>query len=230
MTNPSYHYTPDQACCDEALFIHETAYVDEPCQIGHGTYIMHFSHVMAHSIIGHHCQIGHHVTVSEGVVLGNNVKLMHNTVLTTGVILEEDVVCGPSTVFAPLKHIRGQGGNISTLQPTLIKRGTLLGPNTTVANGFTVGQYSVVEAGSVVDRNIPDFALVCGNPVQFVGWRCVCGSSLQFTIAETTTCPRCSKKYARQSPHRIVPLTAGGFARDSYIQPRSSIRTSERHD
>ncbi len=214
-------------CCNEEIFVHESAYVDEPCQIGHGTSIMHFTHVMANSVIGHHVQIGHHVTIASGVFIGNNVRVQHNTVLNSGLILENDVHCGAATVFAPLKTIRGEAANISSIQPTLVKRGSTIGPHSTIAAGFIIGQHSFIESGSVIDRNIPDFALVYGNPVQFAGWRCECGQRLKFSIADMTVCSRCGKKYARQTDTEIVQLTAGSSARDSHIQSRSAIRNFE---
>lgn len=227
MTTPQWYSQTFDRCCDQETFVHESAYVDEPCQIGHGTSIMHFSHVMAHSVIGEHCQIGQNVTIASGVMIGNNVRVMNNTMLNSGVIIEDDVYCGPSTVVIPLKYMRGEAGNISTIQPTLMKRGASIGANTTIAAGLTIGQQSFIESGSVIDRNIPDFALVYGNPVQFAGWRCECGQVLKFSIADTTMCAPCGKKYARQSETVIVQLTSGSTASDSNIQSRSTIRKFE---
>ncbi len=213
-----------EVCCNEEAFIHESSYVDEPCQIGHGSSIMHFSHIMANSVIGSHCQIGQHVTIHPGVFIGNNVRILNNTLLNSGVIIEDDVYCGPSTIVAPLKYIRGEAANISTIQPTLIRRNASIGANTTVAAGFTLGQFSFIEAGSVVDRNVPDFALVYGNPLQFAGWRCECGQLIKFTIANITSCSRCGKRYSRQSDTEIVQLRSGSTPHDSNIQSRSTIR------
>lgn len=224
--------TPDwfnrnfDVCCSEEPFIHESTYVDEPCQIGHGTSILHFCHIMANSVIGQHCQIGHNVTIASGVLIGDSVRVMNNAMLNSGVILEDDVYCGPSTVFAPLKHIRGDAGNISAIHPTLVKRGATIGANTTVASGFSIGQHTFVESGSVIDRNIPDFALVYGNPIQFAGWRCECGQVLRFQN-DTTTCSQCGKAYARQTEMEIIQLMPGSTTHDSNIQSRSSIRRFE---
>lgn len=228
MPMPEWFKNQFEACCQEETFVHESAYVDEPCEIGHGTSIMHFTHVMANSVIGHHCQIGQNVTISSGVFIGNNVRVLNNAMLNSGVILENDVYCGPSTVFAPLKYIRAEAGNISTIHPTIIKRGTSIGANTTIASGFVIGQHTFIESGSVVDRNVPDFALVYGNPLQFAGWRCECGQILQFqTYKEDVTCTRCGKQYARQAEMEIVQLMSGSSPHDSNIQPRSTIRDIE---
>jgi UDP-2-acetamido-3-amino-2,3-dideoxy-glucuronate N-acetyltransferase len=223
MPAPEWFNQKFEVCCNEETYVHESAYIDEPCEIGHGTSVMHFSHISANTVIGAHCQIGQNVTIASGVFIGDNVRVLNNTLLNSGVILENDVYCGPSTVFAPLKYIRGEAGNVSSIQPTLVKRGASIGANTTIASGFTIGQFTFVESGSVVDRNVPDFAVVYGNPIQFAAWRCECGQTIKFRIAETTVCSRCGKKYARQSETEIVQLSAGGTTHDSHIQSHSTI-------
>ncbi len=228
MAHPDWFQDPGEPCCDKEIFVHESSYVDEPCQIGHATHVMHFCHLMQNSMIGRHCQIGHNVTIASGVLVGNHVRILNNALLSSGVIMEDNVYCGPSTVFTPLKYIRGEAANISSIQPALVKRGASIGANTTIAAGLTIGQHAFVESGSVVDRNIPDFAIVYGNPVQFAGWRCECGQSLKFSIAETTQCPRCGKKYARHSEMEVVALTPEGKVHDSHIQPASPIHMVEK--
>lgn len=222
MKGPDYFDRHNDSCCVDDVFIHESSYIDEPCQIGHGTNILHFCHIMANSVIGSHCQIGQHVTIASGVLIGNNVRVLNNAMLNSGVILENNVYCGPSTVIAPLKHMRGEAGNVSSIHPTLIKRGANIGPNTTIASGFIVGQHTFIESGSVIDRNIPDFALVYGNPIQFAGWRCECGQVLKFK-KDRATCPRCEKQYARQSEEEIIQLMPGGTRHDSNLQSSSAI-------
>ncbi len=227
MPMPEWFHQSIVTCCNEETFIHESAYIDEPCQIGHGTNIMHFCHIMSNSVIGSHCQIGHNVTIASGVLVGNNVRVLNNAMLNSGVILEDEVFCGPSTVFAPLKYMRGEAGNISTIHPTLVKHGANIGAQTTIASGLTIGQHTFVESGSVIDRNIPDFALVCGNPVQFAGWRCECGQILKFSGKDQTTCPRCGKQYIQQSEVEIIQLATGSSTHDPHIQPSSTIRDFE---
>lgn len=190
-------------------FVHESSYVDAPCQIGAYTNIYHFSRVMAHSIIGEHCHIGQNVTVSSGVMVGNDVQVMNNTLLNSGVILQDKVYCGPSTVFTEQKRVRKQDGYISQITPSLVKLGAHIGANTTIASGFTIGQYAFIEAGSVIDRNIPDFAVVYGNPIQFVGWQCQCGQSIKSKVDQQfIDCPSCGKVYQQLDEWKIVPLTA----------------------
>ncbi len=181
-----------------STYIHESSIVEQPCQIGDNTQIMAFTHIMAHAIIGQWCHIGHHVTMASGVVLGNQVRVMNNALLNSGVILEDGVYCGPSTVFAPPNRIRGFQKNVSKISPTVIRTGASIGPNTTITSGITVGQYAFVEAGTVIDRNIQDFALVYGNPLQFGGWRCECGEALSFPEKDPgklSTCDACHQRY-----------------------------------
>lgn len=208
-------------------FVHESSYVDEPCQIGAYTNIFHFSRVMAHSIIGEHCHIGQNVTISSGVMVGNDVQVMNNTLLNSGVILEDKVYCGPSTVFTEQKRVRKQDGFISQVTPSLVKLGAHIGANTTIASGFTIGKFSFIEAGSVIDRNIPDFAIVYGNPIQFVGWQCQCGQTMKTKPdAQYIDCPTCGKVYQQLEEWKIVPLTASETKHDEsgYSKP-----TSENH-
>jgi UDP-2-acetamido-3-amino-2,3-dideoxy-glucuronate N-acetyltransferase len=190
----------------ESAFIHPSSYVDSPCVIGERTHIAHFSHVMATAIIGNDCHIGHNVTIAAGVVVGDNVRVMNNTLLMSGVILENDVYCGPSTVFTPLKRVRSHSQVMSKVSPTVVRRGSVIGPNTTVATGFTIGQFCFVEAGSVIDRNIPDYASATGNPLRLVAWRCACGTLLEFKQAALTTCTGCSQHYAKRSEIKIQPV------------------------
>lgn len=187
----------------KSAFIHESSYVDSPCLIGEHTAILHFTHIMAHAIIGSHCHIGHNVTIGSGVVIGNHVRILNNTLLNSGVILEDNVYCGASTIFTALNRIRGRSRTISPISPTLVKSGANIGANTTVAAGVTIGQHSFVEAGSVVDNNIPDFALVYGNPVRFEGWRCQCGECLTFH-KDKAYCKHCGKRYTQYSEFKIL--------------------------
>lgn len=213
----------------ESAFIHESSYVDAPCRIGENTAILHFSHIMANSIIGNNCHIGHNVTISSGVLIGNNVKVMNNTLLNSGVILEDNVYCGPSTIFSALKNIRAQQTNISQVSPTLVRRGAHIGANTTVATGFTIGLYTFIEAGAVIDRNIPDFALAYGNPLKFAGWRCECGERLKFAD-EPLTCKNCGKIYLQKSERKIIQLREGVSELDSNSQPYPTIQSIKRQD
>ena len=178
-------------------FVHESSYVDEPCQIGEGTKIWHFSHVMKDSVIGPSCNIGQNVVVSSGVRLGRGCKIQNNVSLYTGVILEDFVFCGPSMVFTNVVNPRSEVARKDEYKTTLVKHGASIGANATVVCGVTIGQYSFVGAGAVVTRDVPDFALVMGNPARRSGWMCRCGIKLRTNGATMTcgTCETCGSRY-----------------------------------
>jgi UDP-2-acetamido-3-amino-2,3-dideoxy-glucuronate N-acetyltransferase len=179
---------------DAPYFVHESSYVDEGCQIGEGTKIWHFSHVMKGSVIGPACNIGQNVVVSPGVRLGRGCKIQNNVSLYTGVVLEDFVFCGPSMVFTNVVNPRSEVVRKDEYKATLVKRGASLGANATVVCGITIGQYAFVGAGAVVTRDVPDFALVIGNPARRSGWMCRCGVKLR-TNGATTSCAACGTRY-----------------------------------
>ena len=178
-------------------FAHESAYVDDGCQIGDGTKIWHFSHVMTGAAIGAHCNIGQNVVVSPQVVIGDNVKIQNNVSVYTGVILEDDVFCGPSMVFTNVINPRSHVPRRDEYQPTLVKRGASLGANCTVICGYTIGAYAFIGAGAVVTKDVPDYALVVGNPARLTGWVCECGIKLASgaSAPASVTCSSCGKHY-----------------------------------
>jgi UDP-2-acetamido-3-amino-2,3-dideoxy-glucuronate N-acetyltransferase len=184
---------------DPSVFVHESSYVDSPCEIGEGTKIWHFSHVMKDSRIGRGCNIGQNVVISPQCVIGNNVKIQNNVSVYTGVILEDDVFCGPSMVFTNVYNPRSHVERKNEYRTTLVKRGATIGANATVVCGTTLGRYSFVGAGSVVTRDVPDFAMVYGNPAKLRGWCCACGEKLLIAIAppaeQKIECERCAEVY-----------------------------------
>jgi UDP-2-acetamido-3-amino-2,3-dideoxy-glucuronate N-acetyltransferase len=183
-----------EARSDKPYFVHESSYVDEPCQIGEGTRIWHFSHVMRDCVIGQRCNIGQNVVVSPGVRLGNNCKIQNNVSLYTGVILEDDVFCGPSMVFTNVVNPRSEVVRKDEYKPTLVRRGASIGANATVVCGTTIGTYAFVGAGAVVTHDVPDFALVVGNPARLSGWMCRCGIKLD-VAGEKVGCGVCGTAY-----------------------------------
>jgi UDP-2-acetamido-3-amino-2,3-dideoxy-glucuronate N-acetyltransferase len=176
-------------------FVYESSYVDEPCQIGEGTKIWHFCHVMKDSVIGPGCNIGQNVVVSPGVRLGRGCKIQNNVSLYTGVILEDFVFCGPSMVFTNVVNPRSEVVRKEEYKTTLVKRGASIGANATIVCGVTLGQYAFVGAGAVVTRDVPDFAIVVGNPARRTGWMCRCGIKLDVQGAEVA-CGACRTRYA----------------------------------
>jgi UDP-2-acetamido-3-amino-2,3-dideoxy-glucuronate N-acetyltransferase len=179
-------------------FAHESSYVDSPCSIGPGTKIWHFSHIMKNCRIGNDCNIGQNVVVSPDVEIGNNVKIQNNVSVYTGCILEDDVFCGPSMVFTNVINPRSHVARKNEYKTTRIRRGASIGANSTVVCGTTIGRYAFVGAGSVVTKDIPDYALVYGNPAVLRGWVCNCGIKLSFPPDGHTCCTACGAAYVKQ--------------------------------
>jgi UDP-2-acetamido-3-amino-2,3-dideoxy-glucuronate N-acetyltransferase len=175
-------------------FVHESSFVDEPCQIGEGTKIWHFCHVMKDSVIGPACNIGQNVVVSPGVRIGRGCKIQNNVSLYTGVVLEDFVFCGPSMVFTNVVNPRSEVVRKDEYKTTLVRHGASIGANATVVCGVTIGQYAFVGAGAVVTRDVPDFALVMGNPARRSGWMCRCGLKLR-TNGRRLACETCGSRY-----------------------------------
>lgn len=183
-----------------SYFVHESSYVDEPVEIGPGSMIWHFSHIMKNCKIGRDCRIGQNVVVSPGVTIGNNVKIQNNVSVYTGVTLEDDVFCGPSMVFTNVFNPRSAvpRNTEADFLKTLVKQGASIGANATVVCGTTIGAYAFIGAGSVVTKDVPDYALVYGNPTRLRGWVCFCGSKLHGNDA-ILSCNACQKRYQRTS-------------------------------
>ncbi|AER67536.1 transferase hexapeptide repeat containing protein [Thermovirga lienii DSM 17291] len=188
----------------EKYFVHPSSYIDEPCEIGEGTKIWHFCHVMKDSRIGKNCVLGQNVFVASGVILGNNVKVQNNVSLYSGVICEDDVFLGPSMVFTNVINPRAFIERKDEFRSTLIKKGASIGANATVVCGSTIGRYALVGAGAVVTRDIPDYALVYGNPARIKGWVCKCGEKLDFKN-DVAACPACGAGYIKVSETEIRP-------------------------
>jgi len=186
--------------------VHESSYVDDGSEIGAGTKIWHFSHVMTGARIGERCNIGQNVVVSPQVVIGNNVKIQNNVSIYTGVTLEDDVFCGPSMVFTNVVNPRSEVSRKDEYRPTLVKRGASLGANCTIVCGHTIGAYAFVGAGAVVTRDVPDYALVLGNPARVAGWVCECGVKLApgSVPPSTAMCHACQSRYTTKADGRLA--------------------------
>ena len=176
-------------------FAHETAVIDEGCEIGAGTKIWHFSHVMSNCKLGESCNLGQNVVVSPGVVLGNNVKVQNNVSIYTGVICEDDVFLGPSMVFTNVINPRSAINRKSEYAKTLVKKGATIGANSTIVCGHDIGKYAFIGAGAVVTKNVPDYALVVGNPAKQTGWMSEYGHKLKFDQEGFAECQESKEKY-----------------------------------
>jgi UDP-2-acetamido-3-amino-2,3-dideoxy-glucuronate N-acetyltransferase len=172
-------------------FVHPTAIVDPDVTIGQGTRIWHFCHVLAGSRIGERCVLGQNVMVGPDVHVGSGCKIQNNVSVYRGVTLEEDVFCGPSAVFTNVINPRAHIDRTGEIRPTLVRRGATIGANATIVCGVTIGSYAMVGAGSVVSRDVADFALVVGVPARFTGWVSRSGERL----GESLTCPRTGERY-----------------------------------
>ena len=150
--------------------IHESAYVDEPVQIGKGTKIWHFCHVSAGVEIGEDCVFGQNVFVGNDVKIGSRVKVQNNVSIYTGCELEDEVFLGPSCVLTNVTNPRSQVNRHSLYEKTLFRRGCSIGANATVVPGVTIGRYAFIGAGAVITKDVPDYALILGNPGKQKGW------------------------------------------------------------
>jgi UDP-2-acetamido-3-amino-2,3-dideoxy-glucuronate N-acetyltransferase len=174
---------------------HETAVIDEGCTIGEGTKIWHFSHIMPGCTIGERCNIGQNVVVSPQVVLGNNVKIQNNVSIYTGVICEDDVFLGPSCVFTNVINPRSAVARKDEYRQTIVKKGASIGANATIVCGHNIGSFSFIGAGAVVTKEVPDYALVVGNPARQMGWMSRNGHKLAFDNEGLATCPETGERY-----------------------------------
>ena len=172
-------------------YIHPTACVDEGARIGAGTRIWHWTHVCPGAVIGENCSLGQNVFVAEGVVIGDNCKIQNNVSIYKGVTLEKGVFCGPSVVFTNIHNPRAEISKMDQVRPTLVKKGATLGANCTIVCGHAIGRYAFIGAGSVITKDVPDQALMVGNPAKQMGWACVCGERL----TDDFVCLACGNQY-----------------------------------
>lgn len=188
---------------DPKWFAHESAFVDEGVEIGEGTSIWHTSHILKGSRLGKNCKIGQNVVVGPCVAVGDGVKIQNNVSVYEGVTLEDHVFCGPSMVFTNVFNPRSEIPRMTELKQTLVKRGATLGANSTILCGITIGRYAFIGAGTVVTKDVPDHALIVGNPGRITGWMCSCGVKLQVK-GENAGCPACGQQYRAEHKGMIA--------------------------
>lgn len=174
---------------------HPTAIIDQGAQIGAETRIWHWTHVCAGARIGEKCSLGQNVFIGNKVHIGNNVKIQNNVSVYDNVTLEDDVFCGPSMVFTNVYNPRSEISRKDQYRNTLVKRGATLGANCTIVCGVTIGTYAFIGAGSVVNRDVPDFALMVGVPAKQIGWMSRYGEKLQVQGEGEVICPYTNEKY-----------------------------------
>lgn len=176
-------------------FAHESAIIDEGCTIGAGTKIWHFSHIMSNCVLGNNCNIGQNVVVSPDVVLGENVKVQNNVSIYTGVTCEADVFLGPSMVFTNVTNPRSAVNRRGQYAKTNVGRGASIGANATIVCGHNIGKFAFIGAGAVVTKEVPDYALVVGNPARQIGWMSEYGERLNFNDNGLAICPESQQEY-----------------------------------
>lgn len=181
-------------------FAHPTACVDDGAQVGAGSQIWHFCHVMAGARIGDGCSLGQNVFVADEVVVGDNVKIQNNVSLYTGVVLEDDVFCGPSCVFTNVRNPRSQVVRRHLYERTRVRRGASIGANATIVCGVTIGRYAFIGAGAVVNRDVPDYALMLGVPAEHRGWMSRHGHRLSGARGAELVCPESGWRYRESEP------------------------------
>jgi len=189
---------------NSSFFVHETSIVEKPCQIGDGTKIWQFCHIMPDVTIGKNCVIGQNVFIGAGVKIGSNVKIENNVSVFEGVTLEDDVFCGPSCVFTNVFNPRSQVSRKHEFRQTLVKRGATVGANATIVCGNIIGSYAFIGAGAIVTSDVPDYALVYGNPARLSGWVCECGAKLNFSRRTASECLECGKIYRKRENDKEI--------------------------
>lgn len=180
---------------EKKYFAHPTAVIDDGCEIGEGTKIWHFTHVMPGSKIGNSCNLGQNVVISPGVILGNNVKIQNNVSVYTGVTCDDDVFLGPSCVFTNVINPRSAVSRKNEYAKTHVGKGASIGANATIVCGNNIGKFAFIGAGAVVTKNVPDYALVVGNPARQTGWMSEYGHKLIFNAEGIAVCPESKEKY-----------------------------------
>ena len=176
---------------DYRIYIHPTAVIDHGSTIGEGCKIWHFCHICAGANIGKNCVLGQNVHIGPNVNIGDGCRIQNNVSIFDGVTLEDSVFVGPSAVFTNVLNPRAEVNQHSRFLPTLVRRGATIGANATILCGSTIGSYAMVGAGSVVTHDVPDFALVYGNPARIHGKVCFCGHTIR--SFSDNSCPYCGQ-------------------------------------
>lgn len=190
---------------DPTAFVHESAWVDEPSTIGSGVKIWHFVHILGHTSVGEETSLGQNVMAGPYVTIGKGCKIQNNVALYKGVTLEDYVFCGPSCVFTNVLTPRAHVERKDEFAPTLVKTGATIGANATIVCGNTLGAYSMVAAGAVVTKDVPDYALVAGIPARRIGWVSRSGDRL----GPDLVCPRTREAYLEENG--ALRLVSGGI-------------------
>jgi len=180
-----------------SITVHPSAVIDSGAKIGDQTKVWHFSHICGGAKLGKHCSLGQNVFIGNDVEVGNNVKIQNNVSVYDAVTIEDDVFCGPSMVFTNVYNPRSAVTRKDEYRKTLIKRGATLGANSTIICGNIVGEYAFVGAGALINKDVPNFALMVGVPVKQIGWMSRFGERLDLPLKgdAEALCPETKEKY-----------------------------------
>ncbi|MBH0060042.1 N-acetyltransferase [Pseudoalteromonas sp. NZS71] len=186
--------------------VHESAIVDDGAKIGSDTRVWHFVHVCSGAQIGDGCSLGQNVFVGNKVTIGNNVKIQNNVSVYDNVHIEDDVFCGPSMVFTNVYNPRSFIERKTEYRDTLVKKGATLGANCTIVCGVTIGEYSLVGAGAVINKNVPAFALMVGVPAKQIGWISKYGEQLDLPLTGNarTSCEHTGEEYVLEEDVLLI--------------------------
>jgi UDP-2-acetamido-3-amino-2,3-dideoxy-glucuronate N-acetyltransferase len=186
--------------------VHETAIIDDGAKIGTGSRIWQWVHVCAGAKIGSDVSLGQNVFVGNKVIIGNKCKIQNNVSVYDNVYLDEGVFCGPSMVFTNVYNPRSLIERKDEYQDTFIKKGATLGANCTIVCGITVGKFAFIGAGAVVNKNVPDYALMVGVPSKQIGWMSEHGEKLDLPVLGNaqTTCKHTGQQYQLKNDQLIV--------------------------
>ena len=173
-------------------FVHDSSYVDEDVQIGKNTKVWHFSHIQSGSVIGKDSSLGQNVNIGNNVKIGDNVKIQNNVSVYEGVEMEDYVFCGPSMVFTNILNPRSEFPQRGSrfYKKTIVKKSASIGANATIICGNKIGKYALIGAGTVVTKDVPDFALFVGNPGRVIGWVDKKGLKLSFNKNGNSKCEK----------------------------------------
>ena len=193
---------------EKKFYVNQYAVVDDNVEIDEGTKIWHFAHVQSGSKIGKKCVLGQNVNVGNNVTIGNFVKIQNNVSVYEGVTLEDYVFCGPSMVFTNILDPRSKYPQVGGAYyiNTLVKEGASLGANSTIVCGNTIGRFSFVGAGAVVTKDVPDYALVVGNPAKIIGWMSEAGVKLSFDDEGIAKCEKSGRTYKYEN-NLVIDIT-----------------------
>tara|TARA_B100001093_G_C26629502_1_gene928213 strand:+ start:213 stop:779 length:567 start_codon:yes stop_codon:yes gene_type:complete len=181
-------------------FIHKSCFIDQNVSIGDGTKIWHYSHIQNDANIGKNVSIGQNVNTGPNVSIGDDCKIQNNVSIYEGVTLEDGVFCGPSCVFTNVTNPRAFIQTREAYGKTLVKKGASIGANATIVCGIVIGKYALIGAGAVVTKDVPDYALVYGNPAKQHGWVSELGQKLD----DSLVCSESGKKYKVNNEGELI--------------------------